>query len=85
MTHFGKIKSYDSDNGTGMITPDKGGVALPFRRKDLEREAQEPTVNQRFGYETSEVDGGDKRAIDLQPQQGEGDSVREQQARAQQG
>ncbi len=85
MTHFGKIKSYDGDKGTGMITPDKGGDALPFRRKDLQQQAQEPSVDQRFGYETSEVNGGDKRAINLQLQQGEGDNVREQQARAQQG
>ena len=25
MTHYGKIKSYDSGKGAGMITPDKGG------------------------------------------------------------
>lgn len=85
MTHFGKIKSYDSGKGTGMITPDKGGDALPFGRKDLQQEAQEPSVDQRYGYDTSEVDGGNKRAINLQPQQGEAESVQEEQARAQQG
>lgn len=85
MTHFGKIKSYDSDKGTGMITPDKGGDALPFGRKDLQQEAQEPSVDQRYGYGTSEVDGRDKRAINLQSQQGEAESVKEEQARAQQG
>lgn len=85
MTHFGKIKSYDSGKGTGMITPDKGGDALPFGRKDLQHEAQEPSVDQRYGYDTSEVNGGNKRAIKLQPQQGEGPSLQEQQARAQQG
>ncbi|MDP4576043.1 cold-shock protein [Qipengyuania sp. G39] len=85
MTHFGKIKSYDSGKGTGMITPDKGGDALPFGRKDLQQEAQEPSVDQRYGYDTSEVDGGNKRAINLQPQQGEAESVQEEQARSQQG
>lgn len=85
MPHFGKIKSYDSDKGTGTITPDKGGDALPFGRKDLQQEAQEPSVDQRYSYITSEVDGSDKRAINLQPQQGEAESVQEGQARTQQG
>ena len=85
MTHFGKIKSYDSDKGTGMITPDKGDDALPFKRGDLQQQAQEPCIDQRFGYDTSEVNGSNKRAINLQPQQGNGPSLQEQQARAQQG
>ena len=85
MTHFGKIKSYDSGKGTGMITPDNGGDALAFGRKDLQQEAQEPSVDQRYGYDTSEVNGGNKRAINLQPQQGEAESAQEEQARAQQG
>ena len=85
MTHFGKIESYDSDKGTGTITPDKGGDALPFGRKDLQQEAQEPSIDQRYGYDTSEVDGRNKRAINLQPQMGESESVQENRARAQQG
>ncbi|QUL39133.1 cold-shock protein [Erythrobacter sp. JK5] len=84
MTHFGKIKSYDSNKGVGTITPEKGGDALPFGKSDLQQQAQEPKVEQRYGYETSEVDGGKKRAVNLQHQQGDGRSQKEQ-ARQQQG
>ena len=52
MTHYGKIKSYDSNKSSGMITPEKGGDALPFGRSDLQEQAKEPKVDQRFGYET---------------------------------
>ena len=82
MTHFGTIKSYDSNKGAGTISPEKGGDALPFRKKDLQQQAQEPEVDQRYGFETSEVDGGKKRAVNLQ--QGDGDRQKEQ-ARNQQG
>lgn len=71
MTHYGKIKSYDSSSGTGSITPEKGGDALRFKKADLQQEGQMPKVDQRFSYETSEVDGGNKRAVNLQQQQGE--------------
>ena len=82
MTHYGKIKSYDSGKGSGTITPERGGDALPFKKADLQQQAQEPKVDQRYGYDTSEVDGGDKRAINLQPQQAD---PQQEQARAQQG
>ncbi|MHA6318382.1 cold-shock protein [Altererythrobacter sp. CAU 1778] len=68
--------------GAGTISPEKGGDALPFRKKDLQQQAQEPEVDQRYGFETSEVDGGKKRAVNLQ--QGDGDRQKEQ-ARNQQG
>jgi CspA family cold shock protein len=68
MTHFGKIKSYNTRNGTGMIMPEKGGNALPFARADLPREAPEPTIDQRFGYETRLFDGGVPQAVNLQQQ-----------------
>lgn len=83
MSHFGKIKWYNSGKGSGTILPDEGGDALPFRRSDLQPEGQEPQTDQRFSYETSEVDGGQKRAVNLR-QQGESQTV-EAQARAQQG
>lgn len=83
MTHFGKIKSYDSSSGTGSITPEEGGDALRFKKADLQQEGQVPKVDQRFSYETSEVDGGNKSAVNLQHQQGEGEG-QEGQARTQQ-
>ncbi|AKM10870.1 hypothetical protein [Croceicoccus naphthovorans] len=70
MTQFGKIKSYDSSMGTGSITPEAGGDALRFKKADLQQEGQVPKVDQRFSYETSEVDGGRKSAVNLQHQQG---------------
>ena len=82
MANFGKIKSYDSSSGTGSITPEKGGDALRFKKADLQQEAEVPKVDQRFSYETSEVDGGKKTAVNLQPQQGDG---QKEQASAQQG
>lgn len=83
MTYYGKIKSYDSSMGTGSITPEGGGDALRFKKEDLQQEGQVPRVDQRFSYETSEVDGGKKSAVNLQ-QQGDNQSQKEQ-ARAQQG
>lgn len=68
MTHFGKIKSYDSSKGEGMITPEKGGDALPFGKSDLQQQAQEPKVDQRFGYETKQIDGGKAHAVSLKHQ-----------------
>ena len=85
MTHFGKIKSYDRDLDTGMITPDTGGDALPFDRMDLQLQGPAPSVGQRFGFETSEVGGGTRRAIKLLLKQGSTPSLQEQQARAQRG
>jgi len=70
MAYFGKIKSYDSSMGTGSITPEKGGDAIRFTKADLQQEGQVPKVDERFSYETSEVDGGKKHAVNLQHQQG---------------
>ncbi len=83
MTYFGNIKSYDSAAGAGTISPENGGDALPFKRADLQQEAQEPKVDERYGYDTVEINGADKRAVNLQ-QQGEASAVQAQ-ARAQQG
>ena len=84
MTHYGKIKSYDSSSGTGSIIPEEGGEALRFKKSDLQQEGQVPKVDQRFSYQTSQVNGGRKSAVNLQQQQGEGQSQMEQ-ARNQQG
>ncbi len=82
MTHYGKIKSYDSSVGAGSITPEKGGDVLRFKKSDLQQEAEMPKVDQRFSYDTSEVDGGKKHAVNLQHQQGD---TQKEQAGAQQG
>ena len=71
MTHYGKIHSYDADKGAGMITPDKGGDALPFAKADLQQQAEEPKADQRYGYETKQGEGGTAHAINLQMEQGD--------------
>lgn len=80
MTHYGKIKSYDPGKGTGTITPEKGGDALAFVKADLQQEGQEPKVDQRFGYETKQVDGGKAHAVNLQMEQGPRESADAQQS-----
>ena len=66
----GQIKSYASTKGVGTITPEKGGEALDFAKADLKEEGQEPQADQRYGYETKQVDGGKTCAVNLQMQQG---------------
>lgn len=80
MTNYGKIKSYDSSKGVGTIVPDKSGDALSFSKSDLQQQAQEPEVNQRYGYETKQVDGGKARAVNLQMQQSQGEQAGKQQS-----
>lgn len=83
MTDFGNIKSYDSGKGVGTIAPEKGGDALPFRKSDLQQQAQEPKQDQRYGYDVKSANDGKRYAINLQ-QQGDANAHQEQ-ARAQQG
>jgi cold shock protein len=68
MTHYGKIHSYDTGKGSGMITPEKGGDALAFSKADLKGDAAEPKQGQRFGYETKQVSGAKAQATNLEPQ-----------------
>lgn len=79
MTHFGKIKSYDTGKGRGMIAPEKGGEPIAFVKADLQQEAAEPKQGQRFGYETRQVGGGKPQAVNLQPQQGQREQAEQQQ------
>lgn len=71
MTHFGKIKSYDSEKGAGAITPEKGGDGLFFRKSDLQQEGQVPQQNERYGYDVKEAGGGRRYAKNLVAQIGE--------------
>lgn len=69
MTNFGKIKSYDSSKGVGTIAPEKGGDTLAFAKADLQQQGQEPKVDQRYGYETRQAEGGKTHAVSLQMEQ----------------
>lgn len=73
MTHFGTIKSYDAGSGVGTITPEAGGEPLGFVKADLRQTNEEPKVDQRFGYETAQIDGGKARAINLHSQRERGE------------
>jgi CspA family cold shock protein len=85
MAHTGKIKSYDAAKGNGMITPEKGGDALPFNKSDLQQQAQEPRSGDAYHYETREVNGGKVHATSLQMEQGTGSTSQKDQASKQQG
>lgn len=74
MTQYGKIHSYDTAKGAGMIKPEKGGDALPFHKADLQQQAEVPMAEQRYGYDTKQDNGGKARAINLQMEQGESGS-----------
>jgi hypothetical protein len=50
----------------------------------MQEQSREPQHDQRFGYDVRNADNGKRYAINLLPQQGEGD-VKQEQARAQQG
>lgn len=83
MTRFGHIKNYDSANGSGAISPDSGGDALPFKRSDLQQQGDRPGVNQLYAYETCKLSDGSKCAVNLRrpdPAQ-----IQMEQARAQRG
>jgi CspA family cold shock protein len=79
MTNYGKIKSYDSSKGAGMIAPEKGGEPMAFAKADLQQQGQEPKVDERYGYETSKGDGGKMKAINLQMEQGQAEQTDQQQ------
>lgn len=79
MAHFGKIKSYDTSKGTGTIAPEAGGEPLGFAKADLQQKGEEPKVDQRFGYDTAQMNGGKARAINLQMQQSQREQAEKQQ------
>jgi len=85
MAHTGTIKSYDAAKGSGMITPEKGGDALPFNKSDLQQQAQEPRSGETYGYETRQINGGKAHATSLQMEQGEAKGDVKDQASKQQG
>lgn len=91
MALFGNISSYDSGKGVGVISPEKGGDDLAFKKGDLQQQALEPQPDQRFRYETVQLDGGRMRAVNLrqvhqgQVTQGKMDQGSDQQAHAGQG
>ena len=83
MAYFGKISSYDSGAGAGIIIPDRGGQPLPFGKSDLQHESQQPFVDERYSFETVEVNGNRERATNLEKMSDA--RIQQEQARAQRG
>ena len=64
MTLFGTVKSFDSVQGHGQITPEAGGDIIRFDKSAIAWDKQtEPTIGQRLSYETSP---SSDRALNLQ-------------------
>ena len=66
MKLFGTVKSFDSVQGHGQITPEVGSDLIRFDKSAIAWDKKiEPTVGQRLSYEAGKTD--DKvRALNLQ-------------------
>ena len=63
---YGRVQSYDNNNGTGLITPESGGKGLPFDRSAFSwADRIAPAVGRRLSYESVE-NAGVTSAINLQ-------------------
>lgn len=55
---YGKVESFDTDKGTGLLTPEAGGKGIAFERKAFSWDTKAPpTIGQRLSYEVAENDG----------------------------
>jgi cold shock CspA family protein len=63
---YGKVESFDTNKGTGLLTPEIGGQGIAFERNAFSWENKTPpTVGQRLSYEVAEH-AGVQSAIKLQ-------------------
>lgn len=69
MNQYGKITAYDAERGVGMIAPERGGDALPFRKADLQQQDEELRSDQLYTFDMQEGLDGQPRAINLQMEQ----------------
>jgi CspA family cold shock protein len=66
MKLFGTVKSFDSVQGHGQITPEAGGEPIRFEKSAIAWDkATPPTVGQRLSYEAGKTDN-EPRALNLQ-------------------
>ena len=54
MKLFGTVKSFDSAQGHGLITPEAGGETIRFNKSATWDKSTPPTVGQRLSYEASQ-------------------------------
>ena len=56
--NYGKVESFDTTKGTGLLTPEAGGKGIAFERSAFGWEDKSsPTVGQRLSYEVTETNG----------------------------
>ena len=66
MKLFGTVKSFDSIQGTGQITPEAGGDLIRFDKSAIAWDkATPPMVGQRLSYEAGKTND-QARALNLQ-------------------
>ena len=55
---YGKVESFDTNKGTGLLTPEAGGKGIAFERNAFSWDSKTPpTVGQRLSYEAAEKNG----------------------------
>jgi cold shock CspA family protein len=55
---YGKVESFDTDKGTGLLAPETGGKGIAFERGAFSWENKTPpTIGQRLSYEVAEKNG----------------------------
>ena len=66
MKLFGTVKSFDSIQGTGQITPEAGGDLIRFDKSAIAWENKtDPKIGQRLSYESGKTNDH-VRALNLQ-------------------
>ena len=69
MKLFGTVKSFDSAQGHGQITPEAGGDLIRFDKSAIAWDKQtDPTIGQRLSYESGKTND-QVRALNLQTAQ----------------
>ena len=67
MKLFGTVKSFDSAQGHGQITPEAGGDLIRFDKSAIAWDKDRlPTVGQRLSYEAGTNNESQPRALNLQ-------------------
>ena len=66
MAHFGTIKHYNADTGTGFIRPEEGDDPLPFRASEMIVDGEDPEEEIRVRYEIEDDRQGEPQAMRLQ-------------------
>ena len=67
MKYFGTVKSFDSAQGHGEITPETGGDTLRFERSGFAWVKDSvPSIGQRLSYEVGMNSDRQPRALNLQ-------------------